>query len=108
MVNIENIEVDGLFHINTSTVTATYSNLSKALEAELIACIERDAFLKFWYLQNIINYLKLSTPFIISLYANNKTISKLYKNSSVNIVAFDLSAFSYCPTFALSIYLKKR
>lgn len=107
MTNVENIKGDGKFHINTSTGTATYSDQKKAIEAGLIECIERDAFSKFWYLQEEKKYTKLSTEFILRTFPKNRLIEKLYKNQRVKIVTFDLSAFAYCPTFAVIIYFKK-
>jgi ribosomal protein S12 methylthiotransferase accessory factor len=107
MTNVENIKGDGKFHINTSTGTATFSNQKKAVEAGLIECIERDAFSKFWYLQEERMYSKLSTDFILKTFPKNGLIERLYKNKRVKIVTFDLSSYAYCPTFAVIIYFKK-
>lgn len=107
MTNVENIIGDGKFHINTSTGTATYSSQLIAIEAGLIECIERDAFSKFWYLQEEKKYSKLSSDFILKAFPNNVLIERLYKNPRVKIVTFDLSSFAYCPTFAVIIYFKK-
>ncbi|PTT68057.1 MULTISPECIES: YcaO-like family protein [unclassified Chryseobacterium] len=108
MTNVENIKRDGLFHINTTTGTACHVTEDKTIFSGLLECIERDAFSKFWYLQKNRVYKKYSQKYILNFFKDNKDITKLYDNEKIKIITYDLGELSYCPTYVVVIYFKKK
>lgn len=107
MVNVENISEDGLFHKNTSTGTACHTTREKAIQSGLLECIERDGFAKFWYFQKKRKYKKYTQSFIISQYKEDNYIKSLFENKRIKIVTYDISEYTYCPTFVVFILFKK-
>ena len=108
MTNVENIEDDGLYHINTTTGTATHKTLDLAIQGGLLECIERDAFSKFWYYQNLKKFKKFSKDNILQIFKNDEIIFNLFNNKKVKIIVYDLGEYSFCPTYAVFIYFKKK
>ena len=108
MVGLENIVGDGLYHYNTSTGSSAHNSIPNALLGGFLECIERDAFCKFWYLQNYKKHNKLSSDFIQSKYPNNEKIQSIYNNKKIKIVTFNLCDFSYTPTFVTFIFFKDK
>ncbi len=105
MTNIENIDGDGMFHVNTSTGTAAQVNINKAIESGLLECIERDAFSKFWLKQDLTG--KLSLDFILNKFSGNDKIQKLFNNEQVRISIYDIGNQALLPTFVVFLYFKK-
>lgn len=108
MVNVENVQGDGLYHKNTSTGTACHTSMSKAIEGGLLECIERDGFAKFWYFQRQMEYKKYSQNFILQQFKSDIHIRDLFDNKRVKIVTYDISDYAFCPTFVVFILFKKR
>lgn len=108
MVNVENVQGDGLFHKNTSTGTACHTDITTAVEGGLLECIERDGFAKFWYFQRQKKYKKYSQNFILNQFKCDVRIRQLFDNKRVKIVTYDSSAYAFCPTFVVFILFKKR
>ncbi|MGG5575991.1 YcaO-like family protein [Myroides sp. C15-4] len=108
MVNVENVQGDGLYHKNTSTGTACHTSITTAVEGGLLECIERDAFAKFWYFQRQIKYKKYSPNFILYQFKTDTNIRHLFDNKRVKIVTYDISDYAFCPTFVVFILFKKR
>ncbi|WP_413512039.1 YcaO-like family protein [Myroides odoratus] len=108
MVNVENIEGDGLYHKNTSTGTACHITRDKAIESGLLECIERDGFATFWYFQKQRKYKKYAQSFIVEQYKTDNQIKGLFENTRIKIVTYDISEYAYCSTFVVFILFKKR
>lgn len=108
MTNVENIKGDGMFHINTTTGTATHKNIELAIKSGLFECIERDGFSKFWYFQNKTEAIKISSNFILKKFSKDKLIHKLFNNPKIKIVIYDIGKYSMSPTFVVFIFFKKK
>ena len=108
MTNVENIKGDGMFHINTTTGTATHKNIELAIKSGLFECIERDGFSKFWYFQNKTEAIKISSNFILKKFSKDKLVNKLFNNKKVKIVIYDIGKYSMSPTFVVFIFFKKK
>lgn len=108
MVNVENIDGDGLYHKNTSTGTACHTDINKAIQGGLLECIERDGFAKFWYFQQKMQFKKYSQAFILDRFSSDTMIRLLFENRKVKIVTYDISDHAFCPTFVVFILFKKR
>lgn len=108
MVNVENVQGDGLYHKNTSTGTACHTNRTTAVEGGLLECIERDGFAKFWYFQRQRKYKKYSQTFIVNQFKTDVNIRHLFENKRIKIITYDISEYAFCPTFVVFILFKKR
>lgn len=104
MVGLENIEKDGLFHVNTTTGTAAHTNFKSAISAGFLENVERDAFCKFWYFQATESHRKFSAAFILSKYPNDDEIHLLFANRKVKITTYDISEYAFCPTFVVFVF----
>lgn len=107
MVNVENIQGDGLYHKNTSTGTASHTNVTQAMHGGLLECIERDAFATFWYFQHRLQHKKYKQSFILEKFKNDQRIQQLFGTNRVKITTYDLSEYAFCPTFVVFILFKK-
>lgn len=107
MSSMENVQKDGMFHINTSTGTAAHCTIQQAVTSGLSECVERDAFARFWYYQKIRKYRKYNIDFILKRFPKDPVIMRLFANKKVKIITYDIGELSYLPTFTVFILFKK-
>jgi ribosomal protein S12 methylthiotransferase accessory factor len=94
--------------LNTSTGVAAGATKNDAIKGGFLECAEREAFTKFWYLQeDILDSIPIYTPrLILETYKENEIIKQLYDNQKVKICIFDLTSLVPVETFVVFLFFK--
>lgn len=96
----------------TSTGMAAHTSAENAIKGGYLECEERNAFCKWWYLQEyeIKNQIKYTQEEISSYYEENESIQKLFNTDRVQIVTYDLGKYSNVETIVcfLTFYYKEK
>ena len=84
----------------TSTGMAAHISTENAIKGGYLECEERNAFCKWWYLQEyeIENQTKYRQEDISKFYSHNDEVQKLYNNDRVRIITYDLGHYSNVET----------
>lgn len=94
--------------LNTSTGVAAGRTIADAVRGGFLECVEREAFSQFWYRQNdmLDQIPAYSSDLILSEFAQNAVIRRLFDNPKVRLMAFDLSGLGPVETVVVFLYFK--
>ncbi len=90
---------NGRYFYSTTTGMAAGANIEHAKATALLESIERHGFSQFWYLQKEIEFKKHSSQMILDHYPESRRIKAIYDNKRVKHTIFDLTEFTYVPTY---------
>ncbi len=94
--------------LNTSTGVAAGASQKDAIKGGFLECVEREAFTKFWYLQeDLLESIPNYTPeIVLETYKKNRIINHLFNNPKVEISIFDLSNLVPVETIVVFLFFK--
>jgi ribosomal protein S12 methylthiotransferase accessory factor len=87
------------YFTSTSTGMAAGSTFENAVKSGLLECLERHAFSQFWYFQSNIKLKKHNSEAILEKFGDDNQIQILYKNNRIKTTVYDLTEFTYVPTY---------
>lgn len=94
--------------LNTSTGVAAGASKNDAIKGGFLECVEREAFTKFWYLQEeVLESIPIYTSkLVLETFKENRIIKQLYDNPKVKISVFDLSNLVPVETIIVFLFFK--
>ncbi|WP_041257614.1 YcaO-like family protein [Fibrella aestuarina] len=104
MVYMQSAGNDRFYSPHTSTGLAAGPSLQAAMQGGLFEAAERHAFTYFWYHQQQEPYVRYSAQMMLDAYPNDPQITQLFDNPRVQIVLYDLQAYTPFETILMIMY----